>query len=68
MSGGNKSLTFTKFVINPLKAYSDTLNMATVLNENGVVYEYQKKYDKAIQCYSRSLELTRIINDTLGMA
>lgn len=27
---GNKSLNFTKFVINPLKAYVDTLNMAKI--------------------------------------
>ncbi|MBK7097304.1 MAG: tetratricopeptide repeat protein [Sphingobacteriales bacterium] len=46
----------------------DTLNLSTVYNENGVVYEHQKNYDKALAYYKQSLDLKRAINDSVGMA
>lgn len=46
----------------------DESTLATVLNEWGVVYEFQNDFDKAIEFYSQSLKTRIKFNDSLGMA
>lgn len=46
----------------------DESTLATVLNEWGVVYEFQNDFDKAIDFYTQSLKTRIKFNDSLGMA
>lgn len=46
----------------------DESTLATVLNEWGVVYEFQNDFDKAIDFYAQSLKTIIKFNDSLGMA
>lgn len=43
-------------------------NIATVLNEWGVVYEMEGDYQKAINYYNQSLEIKQQLNDSIGIA
>ncbi|MBS1747457.1 MAG: sensor histidine kinase [Bacteroidetes bacterium] len=47
---------------------NDNNNLATVLNEWGVVYEMEEDYPKAIDFYKRSLSLKESSHDTMGIA
>lgn len=47
---------------------SDKNNIATVLNEWGVVYEMEGDYQKAINHYNQSLEIKQQLNDSMGIA
>lgn len=46
----------------------DTIRLASVLNNIGVVHRYQKENDKAIQYYKRAAELAEKIKDTFIIA
>lgn len=50
------------------RTLKDENTLATVLNEWGVVYEFQNDFDKAIDFYSQSLKTRIKFNDSLGMA
>lgn len=50
------------------KKLDDKNNVATVLNEWGVVYEMMENYPEAIRFYNRSLKLKEALKDTIGIA
>lgn len=54
--------------LNIFTTLRDTANMATVLNESGVVQEYKKDYNRAINLYQQSYDLNKKLKDTIGMA
>lgn len=64
----NEAISTYENAYNIFLSKNDKNNLATVLNEWGVVYEMVGDYNKAIDHYSRSLNLKTELNDSIGIA
>ncbi len=64
----NDAISTYESAYNIFLSKNDKNNLATVLNEWGVVYEMMGDYNKAIDHYTRSLNLKTELNDSIGIA